>query len=364
MDVPNRIAVPLIGIFVILLLATLSLAASFLMPVTAAILLYLVLSRPRRLLTRLGVPPGATAMLFTTMIFASFGAAMMWFAEPVGELLEDLPWQIERAQRAFAISGGGALTSVTEAVEAIEGVIEGEQDGSVGVAVVEDKASATVDVLTLAPRVIGQIAFTIFLLFFLISSGDFFLERAVESIPGFTNKRLAVDIVHAVEDRLGRYLGSITLINAVLGLAIGLAMYAWGMPNAIGFGVLAFALNYIPFLGAILGAASAAFVAFVTFGTPGFALAVGATYAVLTAVEGQVVTPALVARRLKLNAPILFLTVAFFAYIWSAVGMVVAVPILIVAKIVCDEIEGLRAVGYFLGDTGDRPALARAGQPE
>ena len=167
MDVLKRVAIPLIGIFAILLLATLSLAASFLMPVTAAILLYLVLSRPRRLLTRLGVPPGATAMLFTTMIFASFGAAMMWFAEPVGELLEDLPWQIERAQRAIAVSGGGALGSVAEAVEAIEGVIEGEPEDAVDVAVVEDAPSATVNALTFAPIVIGQIAFTIFLLYFL-----------------------------------------------------------------------------------------------------------------------------------------------------------------------------------------------------
>ena len=85
------------------------------------------------------------------------------------------------------------------------------------------------------------------------------------------------------------------------------------------------------------------------------AVGVFATYMALTSIEGQIVTPLAISRRMQLNTPILFLVVAFFAYIWSVVGMVVAVPILIVTKIVCDEIEGLHALGHFLGDASDRP---------
>ncbi|MEM7490671.1 MAG: AI-2E family transporter, partial [Pseudomonadota bacterium] len=86
------------------------------------------------------------------------------------------------------------------------------------------------------------------------------------------------------------------------------------------------------------------------FGDPWAGLGVFGTYYALTAFEGQIVTPALVGQRLRLNVTMVFLSVAFFAWIWSVIGMVVAVPMLIVAKVICDAIPKLRKVGLFLGD--------------
>jgi predicted PurR-regulated permease PerM len=358
----KRIYVPLIGIFIIALVAALVSAASFLIPVTAAILSYFVFSRPRRALERLGLPNMLIATLFTSVLFVATGAAIAWFAEPVANLIDDMPGLMREMQYKLG-DGTGALAKVNEAAQAIDEAV-GNSDKKTAMEVeVVSETSTSVTILTMAPQVISQVIFAIFLTFFLIGSGDFFALRTVESLPKLRDKRHAVEIIKTIEDRLGRYLGGIALINAGLGLSIGAAMYLWELPNAIAIGAMAFTLNFIPFLGAVVGAGVAGLVAFVSFNEPWEAFGVFMTYMALTSIEGQIVTPLLISRRMRLNTPILFLVVAFFAYIWSVVGMVVAVPILIVAKIVCDEVEGLRAVGHFLGDSSDRPPRRQTAPP-
>ena len=157
-------------------------------------------------------------------------------------------------------------------------------------------------------------------------------------------------LVQKLEQKLGHYLGSIALINVALGIAISFAMFLWGLSNPLLFGLIAFLLNFIPFLGAIAGAAFAALVAFSEFRELWPAFGVFLTYMALTSLEGQLLTPYLLSSRLKLNTPFVFISVACFAWIWSVIGMVVAVPILIVAKIILDEFENTRKIGAFLGD--------------
>ncbi|MFD0858345.1 AI-2E family transporter [Roseovarius aquimarinus] len=353
----KRIYVPLIGIFIVVLVAALVAAANFLIPVTAAILSYFVFSRPRRALERLGMPSLAIATLFTSFLFIGVGIAIAWFAEPVTTMIDDMPG-IMREMQAKLGSSEGALAKVNDAAKAIdEAVGNGEEKRAMEVEVVSE-TSTSLTILTMAPKVLSQVIFAIFLTFFLIGSGDFFALRTVESLPKLQDKRRAVEVIKTIEDRLGRYLGGIAIINAGLGVAIGIAMYLWGLPNAIAIGVMGFAFNFVPFLGAVAGACVATLIAFVSLGTGWEAFGVFITYMALTSFEGQLVTPLMISRRMQLNTPILFLMVAFFAYIWSVVGMVVAVPILIVAKIVCDEIEGLRPVGHFLGDASEQTRKA------
>ncbi len=359
MHAEKRIYVPLIGMFLIMLVAALILAANFLIPVTAAILSYFVFSRPRRTLARWGLPNMLIATLFTSILFVGVGIAIAWFAEPVAALIDDMPRLLQEMQSKLG-DGGGTIAKVNEAAKAIDDAVSSASAEPAMEVEVVSNTSTSMTIMTMAPKVMGQVIFAIFLTFFLIGSGDFFALRTVESLPTLKDKRRAVEIIRTIEDRLSRYLGGIAIINAALGVSIGVAMYLWGVPNAIAIGVMGFALNFVPFLGAVAGASIAALVAFVSLTTGWEAVGVFATYMALTSIEGQVVTPVVIARRMQLNTPILFLIVAFFAYIWSVVGMVVAVPVLIVAKIVCDEIDGLKAVGHFLGDNTSREAKAKS----
>ncbi len=109
-----------------------------------------------------------------------------------------------------------------------------------------------------------------------------------------------------------------------------------------------------------MGATIAAAVAFVSLDGTWAAAGVFVTYVVLTSLEGQFITPLAISRRMRLNTTVVFLSVAFFAWIWSVMGMVVALPILIVVKIVCDETETLQTVARFLGDETDKSSGASA----
>lgn len=348
-------ALPVIGIFVIMLIYGLVAASNFLIPVTAAVLAYFVLSRPRRGLQRLGIPSGAVAVLFTGLIITLLSLSLYYFSSPVSMMVRDVPELIEQLQDRISATQNDTIKAVAEAAEAVDNMIETKEaqtEKPLEVAVV-DKENSTRQILTLAPQLVSQLLFAVLLLFFLLSSGDFFLQRAVESIGRTKDKSRALEIVATIERRLGRYLGGITLINAGLGLTIGAAMFLMGINQYIAIGVMAFALNFIPYFGGLAGACIAALVASSQFGAIWSPLLVFAVYMGCTSIEGQLVTPLLISRRMHLNAPVLFLVVAFFAYIWSVIGMIVAVPLLIVAKIILDEIEPMRHMGRFLGDAQD-----------
>ncbi|WP_069298609.1 AI-2E family transporter [Neptunicoccus sediminis] len=352
----NGLRVPLYGIFIILLLQALVWASDFLIPVTTAFIGYLILNRPRRWLERSGVPPFISASLFVTVLTIVIGLFLIQISSPTAQFIEDLPWLIEQMKEQLSNSGG-TLEAIKDATVAAGEIVADQEKETVEVEVVSDPGIVTA-IFSMAPSFLSRILFALILLFFLIASGDLFLTKTIASIDAFAEKRRAVEVLHAIEDRLGYYLGGITLINIGLGVTVSIAMYFWGMPNVLVFGFLAFGLNFVPFLGGLMGAAIAGSVAFVSLESAWTALGVFATYATLTSIEGQLVTPLLISRRMQLNTTVVFLTVAFFAWIWSVMGMVVALPILIVIKIACDESRSLRVIGRFIGGADDDHATA------
>ncbi len=343
------VQVAIIGIFLMMVLQGMVWAAEFLVPVTAAFLGYFVLNRPRRFLQTLGVAPFFSAILFTGVLTGFLLVLSVQLTAPTAQFIEDLPALVEQIKLKLATSGG-TLEAINEATTAAEEIIADKEADTVEVEVVSRSGIAAA-IFSTAPGLLSSILFALILLFFLVSSGDTFLQKTIQSFSSFTDKRRAVTVLHAIEERLGRYLGGITLINAGLGIVIGIAMYMWELPGPLIFGFMAFSLNFVPFIGGMIGACIAAAVAFVTFEEPWISFGVFATYMTLTSIEGQLVTPFLISKQMRLNTTIVFLFVAFFAWIWSVIGMVVALPVLIVLKIICDELEGCQTLSRFLGDS-------------
>lgn len=336
-----------IGIFAILMLQAMVWAADFLIPVTAAFLGYFVLNRPRRYLENVGIPPWISAVIFTAFLTGLILVLMVQLSAPTAQFIEDLPALMEQIKAKLSASGG-TLEAINNATTAAEEIIAEQDSETVSVEVVS-RTGLAATVFSMAPALLSSILFTLILLFFLISSGDMFLRKTIQSLDSFTDKRRAVQMLYSIEERLGHYLGGITLINFGLGVAVAIAMQLWGLPGPLIFGFMAFALNFVPFLGGLLGACIAAAVAFVSVDESWITVGVFFTYMALTSIEGQLVTPVLISRRMRLNTTVVFLFVAFFAWIWSIIGMVVALPILIVIKIVCDETDSLKTLSRFLG---------------
>ena len=344
----HPLAIPVTGIFVILLVQALTVASGFLLPVTAAVLGYFILNAPRRGLQKIGVPPMASAALFTVLIAGVLGLGGFLLAEPITDFVTAIPALVDEVF-ALLTGPGGPLEAFSNAAEATNDVVQSTGQDPLRVEVVSDGGIATT-VFATAPGLLSQIVFAVCLLFFLVASGDLFIHKAVQAADRFEDKRQTLVAVRTIERGLGNYLGSIALINIGLGVAIGTAMWLWGLPSPWLFGIMATVLNFVPFVGAVIGAAVAGLTGFVETTDAWAGLAVLGTYYALTAFEGQFVTPMLVGQRLRLNTTMVFLSVAFFAWIWSVMGMVVAVPMLIVLKVICDGVPRLRKVGLFLGD--------------
>ncbi|MDA9865187.1 AI-2E family transporter [bacterium] len=347
----TRLEIATVGIFCLLLLQGLVWASDFLIPVTAACLGYFVLNRPSRLLARIGIPPAATAALFTAILAALIVILLVQLSAPAAQFIEDLPSLVEEIKQKLS-TAGGTLEALNDATVAAEEIIADQNAEAMEVEVVSN-TGITVTLFSMAPGFLSQILFALILLFFLIASGDMFLIKAVQSFERFADKRRAVEVVHSIEDRLSYYLGGIAIINAGLGVAVAIAMHLWGLPSAVIFGFMAFGFNFVPFLGGLMGAGIAAAIAFVSLDGTWAAAGVFATYIILTSIEGQLITPLVISRRMRLNTPVVFLFVAFFAWIWSVIGMIVALPILIVLKIACDETKSLQTLARFLGDVDE-----------
>lgn len=357
-----------VGIFLLLLVGALAYAQEFLTPVILGFLLTLVFSPVRRLLARRGCPDAIAAVAIVATLTTLLLALGLALTAPVMEWIEDsstIGAQLEQRVREIrgAVAGETDGESISEVVERVADAAAPAESDVEEVVVREQSWLGTL--ITKAPAVVIQIVMVIVLLLFLLASGDMFYEKLVHVLPRLQDKKRAIMIVRDIERKLSRYLLTITIINSSLGLTIGVAMYALGMPDPLLFGVIGFLFNYVPYVGAIGGSAIAVIVGLLTFDGMFQALLPGAVYYLLTAIEGQFVTPYFVGRNLKLNTVVVFISVTFWAWLWSVVGMLIAVPLLVAARTVCEHIPSLDSYGDFLSARGaEREDQKQEGEPD
>jgi predicted PurR-regulated permease PerM len=141
----------------------------------------------------------------------------------------------------------------------------------------------------------------------------------------------------------------VAAINAALGTAAGLVFWGLGMPNPALWGALGFVLNFIPYVGAVFTIGITALVAAATFPHLGQAILVPASYLALGTIEGNFVTPHILGKRLVLNPVVIFIGLVFWGWMWGILGALLAIPMLVMVKIICDHIEPLAPLGEFLG---------------
>jgi predicted PurR-regulated permease PerM len=189
---------------------------------------------------------------------------------------------------------------------------------------------------------------TVLVLFFLLISGDTFLRRLVEVLPRFKNKRQAVDISNQIESDISAYLVTITLMNAGVGIATGIAAALTGLGDPLLWGTAAFLLNYVPILGPMIGAVSFVLAGLLVIDTLWMAFLPAALYLGIHLIEGETVTPMLLARRFTINPVLVIVALVFWYWMWGVPGAILATPMLAVTKIVCDRIQSLSAFGHFI----------------
>ena len=262
---------------VIAVFVTAYFAKDLILPILLGFLLALTLSPLMRTLGRAGVPSGPAAVLVVGLsgiaILSVVGVAAGTIALWIKIKLSGMADAVETVRRA------------TDQVDRISTPADGTQEVVVKQPGFLDSAMST------GMKLGGTMTVSLVLAMFLLASGNMFYVKLVQSFQSMADKKRALNAVYDVEKRVSRYLLTITMINAVLGLCIWTVLALLGLPGAHIFGVAAFLLNFLPYIGGVIGAAVAAAYALITFDSVGYALLVPAGYMLLTTLEGQFITP-------------------------------------------------------------------------
>ncbi len=340
----------------LLLLAVLTvlfLARELILPVVAALILSLVFLPLVRGMKRILIPAPLGAALVVVSLLTALVAGVYNLAEPASEWLNKTPQSLREIDSKLR-SITGSVHTVATATAQVQDITEKLTTGG------EPKKKPR-EVIVKEPTIAGAFFYgardftvsmvsTLVLLYFLLASGDLFLRKTITVTPKFSDKKRAVDIAQQVEVAVSRYLFTVAFINIALGCAVTAAMYMLGVPNPVLWGVMVGTLNFIPYIGDIISFTVLTIVGLLTFDQLWQSLMVPGVFYLLTAIEGYLITPIIVSRRLSLNPVVIILSVLFWGWMWGVAGALLAVPILVATKTVCDRVDSLTVFGEYLGE--------------
>ncbi len=337
----------LAGLFVLALLYTLHFAKAFFLPVAIAVLLNLLFSPVVRWLRdQLHVPTGLSAALILIALLAVVSFTAYRLASPAAEWVSRGPSSMKQLQQRMH-ELRKPVERVTQAAEQVQKATGMEEQKTRAVAV--QQPSMTSRVLGGTRAVVEAAVIAIFLSFFLLASGDLFLQKLIKVLPGFRDKRRAVEIARETEAQISVYMLTTSTIHVSVGFLTGIAAWLVGLPNPALWGVVAMTLNFVPYVGPIINAFILLAAGLITFDSTGHALIAPAVFIGIHVAESDVLTPMILGHRLALNTVAVFAGVTFWWFVWGIPGAILAVPMLATIKIVCDHFEPLMPVGEFLG---------------
>jgi predicted PurR-regulated permease PerM len=354
--------VAIVGLFLLLLLGFLYLARDFLLPVSVAFLLALVLAPVVRWLARRGLPAPASASALVVVLLVGFSAVGYLLLGPVSAIVADAPRITYEIQEKFGVFRR-PLEAIGRATARFEEIVSPAGDDTEKVVVDDGGGGAALGyVATDAGQRLAALVFCMVLLLFILASGDLFQEKLIKVLPTLSDKKRALRIAREIEREVSRYLFTVTFINIGLGMATGAIFWLLGMPSPILWAIFATLANFLPYIGAAIVALVSFGIAVVAFDTLGQSLLPPLAFLALTALEGQIITPMVLGQRHALNAVVILLSIAFWGWIWGVLGALIAVPMLVTIKVFADHIDPFRPFGEFLsaregaipaGDDGD-----------
>ena len=347
-----------IGLFVLGVLYTIYFGRSLLLPIFLALFLSAFLQPLVKKLNRFRVPDSAGAAIVVLLFLAVFGAAIYQLSAPAAdwmrrgpELLRKADYKLWKLKQSIK-----EAEKKTQQLEDIAKLNEGKGKVAVkGPSLTERAFTQTWLFLATATVVLA-------LVYFLLAQGRMTLHRLADSLKdGEQRKRLDRLLVRIQQD-IASYLSTIAVIYLVVGALTTVAMSLLGMPTPGLWGAVAFALHFIPFLGPVITFLILCTVSAIAFDTWVRILLPPLVYLTLAVLEGYLVTPIILGRRLTLNPIMVFVAFLFWGWMWGIPGVFLAVPILTGLKIICDDIEWLKPAGQLLGAEKVRKELFTKGR--
>ena len=333
------------GLFLLAMLAACYVASEIVLPIVLAFVLSLVLQPAMRVLEQVRLPRGVAAMFLILVLFGTLGGLGAALSLPATSWAQKLPTGIPKLQERLNFLSQ-PIAALQKFADQAQVLAQGIEHKAVPVAV---QGSGLSERLLSGTRAFASgLLETVLVLFFLLVSGDTFLRRLVEIMPRFRDKRQAVDISKQIESDVSAYLFTVTIMNLAVGVATGTVMAFCGVGDPVLWGMVAFLLNYIPILGPMTGVLVFLLVGLLSINSLWGAFLPAGLYLLIHLIEGETVTPMLLARRFTINPVLVILSLVFWYWMWGVPGAILSTPMLAITKIVCDRIRPLMAFGHFM----------------
>jgi predicted PurR-regulated permease PerM len=309
-------------------------------PVALALLFALVLSSAVEALHRRGLPRGVSAVLMLVVLLTIIGITLSTVIGPAEEWFAGLPQTLQTIERKVrpvqrVLSRIELLTSRADALASANPAAPRATPPPAAAGPTTTVSAA--DVLIETRSGIVSTITVIILTLFLLSGGPPMLARMMAALATDVYAVHALKVIEAIRSELGRYYGTIALVNLSLGIATGVTMMLLGVPNPFLWGTVAAVLNFVPYVGSATTLLILTIVALVSFDSVGRIAAVMASYLALATIEGQIVQPLFVGHRLEINPLMVFLAVWFGGWMWGIAGITIAVPSLVALKVAAEH---------------------------
>ena len=320
-----------IGIFILLLGACFYLCRPLLLPILSAVVIGMTFAPLIKLGARHGVSPWLTAVVLVLLVMIVVGLVATAIAAPLTEWIARAP-EIGANIRQKLYVLDRPLSALRELQETLL-----PSAGST-IAVEPSHISMVTPVVAFVTPAVAQVLlFLVTLLFFLAGQMEF--RRYVASFIGGRDAKLRfIRITNDIEHNLASYVATVTAINVCLGIVVTVGTWLFGFPSPVIFGILAMVLNYIPYIGPGCMAIILFAVGLVTFPSLGYALLPPAAFVALTTIEGHILTPAVLGRRLTLNPLAVLLALAFWTWMWGPMGAFLAVPLTLMGLVTINHL--------------------------
>ena len=353
---PSTVALTLIAL--ILGLFAIRVGAAFFIPLLLSLFLNYALSPVVGRLNTWGIPRAIGAALVILAFSAAIAGALYRVASDAGDVLQEIPSAVQRLRIALTQAKQdhpGTLEHVQRTASELQKLAEAASPAPPTPKA--PAAGAGVDVSSMLligtsniAIALGQLGSALFLAFFLLSAGDLFRRKFLRAIGGdFSRRRTTLRVLDGVDQQNQRYFAIVLLVNVAVGVAIGAGFFAMGLERPTVWGIAAAVLHTIPYVGAAMLAGAAALVAYGQFGTIQMALLAAAIPIAVAAVLGIGLQTWMMGRAARMNTPAVFVSLLFWGMLWGGWGLLLAVPIMVAIKTVCDHVERLKPYGDILG---------------
>ncbi|MFL1407071.1 AI-2E family transporter [Marinobacter sp. M1N3S26] len=334
-------------------------AQAILLPLAAGILTSYALDPLVSAVDRLHVPRPISAALVLSCLIAILALAAMPLHGEAMKMLERIPPALQEFERqsARAPRSESLMEKAQEAAKEIEeSAAEEDQHDQVRatrVRIVEEPFSIRNYLMNRASGgivLVSQLVSVLFLVYFVLATGTLYKRKIVRlSGPGFHGMRKAARMLKEFHSQMRRFIFVMFLGAMFVGVLTWLAFLLLGVEQAILWGVMAGVASAVPYLGPFLVLVGSGAAAFIQFGSLDMAILVAGASLIITSIQGYLLTPWLTARVSSLNAVVIFIGLLFWGWLWGPVGLILATPLLMMTKTLCDHVENLQGVGELLG---------------